>query len=119
MGTSVTATCPCGKNTEIMIGGGMNNFTKTCYFPCFCGNCHAVVQANLLDEQIKCPHCKTNKIIPYDDPKLAGKAGKNIVESWNVEKQLGRKLILTDGKYRCPHCDQITLRFMSGDVLWD
>jgi Zn finger protein HypA/HybF involved in hydrogenase expression len=66
-----------------------------------------------------CPQCKTKKIIPYDDSTLAGETGKNVVEHWNVKEQLGRELILTDGTYRCPQCEQMTLRFMTGDLLWD
>lgn len=119
MGLQVTATCQCGVDTRIMIGGGMRNFMTTCYFPCLCEHCGAVVQVNLLAEQKRCPRCKTTKIIPYDDPALSEDAGGHIVASWNVEDQLGRNLNLTDGNYRCPHCEQMTLRFKDSGFRWD
>ena len=119
MGTQVTATCQCGVDTIIMIGGGMRNFMTTCYFPCLCEHCRTVVQVNLLAKQKRCPQCKTTKVIPYDDPTLSECAGGRTVTSWNMEEQLGRELNLTDGNYRCPQCDQMTLRFTDSGLCWD
>jgi Zn finger protein HypA/HybF involved in hydrogenase expression len=119
MGTQVTATCQCGVDTIIMIGGGMRNFMTTCYFPCLCEHCRTVVQVNLLAKQKRCPQCKTTNVIPYDDPTLSESAGGRTVASWNIQEQLGRKLNLTDGNYRCPQCDQMTLRFTDSGLCWD
>ena len=119
MGTQVTATCQCGVDTIIMIGGGMRNFMTTCYFPCLCEHCRTVVQVNLLAKQKRCPRCKTPNVIPYDDPTLSESAGGRTVASWNIQEQLGRKLNLTDGNYRCPQCDQMTLRFTDSGLCWD
>jgi len=119
MGSQVTATCQCGMDTSIMIGGGMRNFMTTCYFPCLCEHCRTVVQVNLLAKQKRCPQCKTTNVIPYDDPTLSESAGGRTVASWNIQEQLGRKLNLTDGNYRCPQCDQMTLRFTDSGLCWD
>lgn len=70
MGSEVIATCQCGVNTSIMVGGGMYNHMTTCYFPCLCERCRAVVQGNLLDKPNQCPQCKFTEAIPYDDPTL-------------------------------------------------
>ncbi|RPJ41893.1 MAG: hypothetical protein EHM27_04830 [Deltaproteobacteria bacterium] len=119
MGLEVTATCQCGVNTRIMIGGGMANFMTTCFFPCFCERCHTVVQVNLLAKPNRCPQCKTTKVIPYDDPTLSEGAGKRTVANWNIEEKLGRELKLTDGNYKCPQCGRMTLRFAHSGLCWD
>ncbi len=71
MGSEVIATCQCGVNTSIRIGGGMYNHMTTCYFPCLCEQCHTVVQVNLLSEPMQCPQCNAGAVIPYDDPTLS------------------------------------------------
>jgi|APEBP8051072210_1049370.scaffolds.fasta_scaffold00719_4 hypothetical protein len=141
MGSQVNATCRCGVDTSILIGGGMDDFLSTCLFPCLCGHCHSVVQVNLLAKPLQCPQCKTATVIPYDDPALTEYSaepssatwksvfrwggGKNkspeqrIVASWNVKEPLGRSLDITDGNYRCPRCGQMTLQFSDTGLRWD
>jgi Zn finger protein HypA/HybF involved in hydrogenase expression len=119
MGSQVTARCECGLESDILIGGGMFSFETTCYFPCLCEQCHAVVQVNLLDKQLQCPQCEGAKVVPYDDPTLLEHAGSRSVGSWNVKEQLGRELKLTDGRYRCPRCGRMTLQFAEGGLMWD
>ncbi|MDP8234202.1 MAG: hypothetical protein P9M06_05320 [Candidatus Saelkia tenebricola] len=93
------------------------------YFPCLCKHCCAIVQVNFLAEQKQCPKCKTTKIIPYDDPTLSGDAGERILSTHTVtnwmDKKLKRKLILTDGTYKCSQCNQMTLRFADNGYRWD
>lgn len=112
MGKEVLARCGCGVETPVAIGGGMLNFTTTCYFPCLCDACHGVVQANLLAKPVRCPNCQADNPIPYDDPRLCDAPGKRQVAQWCMQHQLGRDLMLTDGNYRCPKCGNMTLRFI-------
>lgn len=102
-----------------MIGGGMANFTSFCAFPAWCTACRQVLLLNLLDEPLTCPHCASNGVLPYDNARLIGKAGSNLVASWNVADRLGRVLVLTDGSYLCPGCQQFTLHFRSVGIQWD
>src|SRR5438128_1055567 len=117
MGSEVTARCGCGVEARILIGGGMQNFATTCYFPCLCEHCHSIVQVNLLAKTHRCPKCRSSKTIPYDDGRLRKSPGRHVMAEWNLP-ELGRELKLTDGKYRCPKCDKMTLRF-SETALWD
>jgi len=119
MGSEVIATCQCGLNTSIMIGGGMFNFMTKCYFPCICERCHAVVPVNLLAKRKRCPQCRTTKVIPYDNPTLSDSQGQCIVANWDMEEELGRELKLTDANYRCPKCGQMTLHFEDSCLCWD
>lgn len=95
------------------------NFTTTCFFPCLCENCHSVVQVNLLSKAMRCPTCRAANPIPYDDPRLAESPGKHYVADWNMEGRLGRELVLTDGKYRCPKCGKMSLEFSDSGLCWD
>lgn len=119
MGSEVAARCQCGLETYILVGGGMADCIGTCYFPCFCESCHNVVQVNVLAEEKQCPQCKTNNVIPYDDPSLSQRSGRLTVVSWDMKQQLGRDLALTNGRYRCPQCNQMTLRFTDSRLYWD
>jgi Zn finger protein HypA/HybF involved in hydrogenase expression len=118
MGSQVIAKCDCGVEESILIGGGM--FTETlCYFPCLCESCHRIVEVNLLDRPVSCPACHAPDPIPYDDPRLLGAAGRHMVADWYMKAELGRELVLTDGKYRCPKCGKMSLEFSEGGLYWD
>jgi len=119
MGSEVLATCQCGLETSIQIGVGMAG-PKPCFFPCLCERCRAVVEVDLLSKKLRCPKCKSTKVIPYDDPTLSEPAGRGAeVAEWNAQEELGRVLTLTDKNYRCPQCGQMTLRFASTGDYWD
>jgi hypothetical protein len=120
MGTQITAMCDCGLEAGVRVGGGMADFTTTCYFPCLCRNCHNIVQTNMLAKELRCPKCRTANPIPYDDPSVLGSLGKRIVADWNMQEDLGRVLTLTDGRYECPKCGKMSLTFTDQFVvLWD
>jgi hypothetical protein len=119
MGSQVTAKCGCGVETDVLIGGGMLNFTTTCFFPCLCENCHSIVEMNLLAKVMECPQCRALNPIAYDDPRLSGAPGHHYVAEWDMQEQLGRELVLTDGKYMCPKCGRMSLEFSTIGLCWD
>ena len=127
MGLQVRAFCECGLNAWISIGGGIYSFMTICYFPCLCERCRDIVQVNLIptkilnviSKKIRCSECKSTKIIPYDSPNLIDSPGEKIVARWNPIKKGGRQLILTDGKYKCPKCEKMSLKFEKSGIRWD
>ena len=119
MGSQVVATCKCGVEASILIGGGMLNFMTTCFFPCFCESCQGIVQVNLLAKETRCPECQAYNPIPYDDPRLRDAPGQRRVAVWNVINKLGRELELTNGRYKCPKCGKMSLEFKEGSLCWD
>lgn len=119
MGSKVKAICECGFSKESLIGGGMSTFTFECFFPCLCKNCNTLVQVNLLENIPKCPKCKDENIIAYDNALLIGDKGNQVVESWCVQNKIDRELILTNGTYKCPKCKNKSLHFESGMLFWD
>ena len=112
MGSSVMAICPCGVEAEIMIGGGMMDYETTSLFPCCCEKCHSLVEVNLLVKRLRCPKCRASNPLPYNDPRLMGEKGDRTAENWG-------DLTLTNGTYKCPKCEKMTLRFSPGHVQWD
>lgn len=139
MGSQVKAICKCGVNKTILIGGGMMNFSFIEYFPCLCKDCEDVVQANLKENSIellnpkefepdykgsftrkiplserklKCPKCKGSNVIPYNDDQIIGSVGDREVINWSGK-------ILTNGTYKCPKCNKMSLKFLPSFYMWD
>jgi hypothetical protein len=112
MGSSVIASCPCGEEAEIMVGGGMLDYETNFRFPCCCEKCHSLVVTNILSEKLRCPKCKASDLIPYTDPRLEGEKGEHEVVQWG-------ECTLTNGAYICPKCKKPTLRFQPDGLCWD
>ena len=117
MGTSVRVACECGVEGEVLIGGGMQTFMTTCYFPGSCRSCRTLVTINVLEADCRCPTCKTPGVIPFGSAGIEYSPGTRVVVYWHVEYH--GKLELTDGSYECPKCGNVSLRFSEGDLLWD
>lgn len=118
MGKGLIAHCECGFEAETEIGGTVRNHRTTCNFPCLCKRCNGMVTANLFARPPLCPDCGSTDIVPYDQPELIGTRGTVTVASWWMQHELGRDLVLTDGLYRCPKCEGMSLRFVVS-VLFD
>ena len=118
MGEGLTASCECGFSQLVCVGGGKTNHMTFCTFPCFCGRCHRIVQVNLLEKVLECPECQGTNVTPYDDPRLSESAGQSVVTSWNMKEELGKALVLTDAKYKCPKCGKMSLAFRL-TMVWD
>jgi hypothetical protein len=110
VGSLVKAHCRCGYERKLAVGGGMTSHETLCSFPVYCPPCKALFQANLFAEEIRCPTCKGLQVAPYDDESMCEKRG-NRVFSWSAAKRLGRTLILTDGNYLCPECNDFSMHF--------
>ncbi|MFC2172120.1 hypothetical protein ACFLU6_05750 [Acidobacteriota bacterium] len=117
MGGIVKAQCQCGYEREMLLGGGMSNFTTHCNFPAYCRDCEDLVEVNLLQKKTSCPKCKGRDITPYDDDSMCQEKGEPVF-SWNVQEELGGELILTDGRYLCPNCGEFSLCFQEAGC-WD
>ena len=139
MGSQVVAICKCGVHNTILVGGGKFNYRFTEYFPCLCVDCEDVVESNLKmniykqidisllldkekhkgpielplkDRKITCPECKGQNVIPYNDERLIGRKGDNIVINWGNHS-------LTNGTYYCPKCKEMRLNFTGPLMFWD
>jgi hypothetical protein len=118
MGTGLLAKCACGFETETAVGGTrrtyrMRNYPIVCLFPCFCKECKDMVTVDLCAKPPSCPACGSTAIVPYDQPELIGTLGTLTKASCAMQYELGRDLVLTDGLYRCPKCNRMSLRFVA------
>lgn len=109
MGSILKAECSCGFVTTFPAGGGVLNFTDTCFAPAICVDCGEFFIRNYFSKFIKCPKCH-KKAYFYDNPSLhSNEITDNIVFSWNLQDE--REFILYDKDYLCPKCKQFSLRF--------
>jgi hypothetical protein len=66
----------------------------------------------------ECGSCGSPDIVAYDCEELVKDKGKPVV-TWNVEREIGRVLELTDGKYFCPKCKLYEMSFKPGTFGFD
>lgn len=118
MGAMATANCDCGYSTGLLLGGGMANFETVCLFPIYCRVCRSLECANLVDSPVTCEKCGGSDVVAYDAPELLGEAGTGEVFSWHITERVGRVVRLSDGRYLCPNCQQMRLRFKDTGC-WD
>lgn len=109
MGSLLHAECRCGFISNFPAGGGMLNFTDTCYAPAVCVACGEFFIRNYFSKFIKCPKCR-KKAHFYDDPSLqSSEVTDRAVFAWNLDDE--REFVLYDKDYLCPECKQFTLKF--------
>lgn len=119
MGAMVKARCDCNYSAFAMVGGGMLNYSTYCGFPVYCRSCKQLHAANLLASPVLCPECDGGDVAPYDSSALTGEQGDEEVFSWYAGGMLGRIPCLTNGRYFCPACQQMRLRFELAPGSWD
>lgn len=116
------ATCKCGFEKEITVGGLMEGFADNSTFPYYCQLC-GLVEANIADllgqtadnptTAATCPECGNKHIDQYGKPpaSLITRAKRQTLQAWNFQAN-------QDGNL-CPSCKQMTLQFMPAHVYFD
>ena len=117
MGSIVEALCPCGFSSgSFFLGSGMLGPPTRCAMPALCRNCRRIGAHDFLGKRPRCSACRgpvewcAVEASPDRDPDEAPP-----VFDWTVE---GRTFVLSDVDYRCPACDQTTMRFLQAGC-WD
>lgn len=64
------ATCHCGFNTQITVGGTMSNFLEDSRFPFYCEHC-GLVEVNTALTTAVCPNCGSAGIAQYGRPPVS------------------------------------------------
>ena len=117
----------------------MSTFRYLEYFPCLCEDCEDVVQGDLKEHMHKrkyegffsdkgefekptiipleereftCPECNGNNVMPYNNHRIIGMEGDRVVAR-NFDN------VLTNGDYKCPKCNKMTLKFSPSFYRWD
>lgn len=124
MGSGLEASCSCGFSVpEFAVGGGMSDFTTTCWAPAYCATCRTLLVANYIAKRPACPTCKS-KVVFYDEPSLRAPgdtadhrhSDARIVFSWLAKS---REFRMSAAPYLCPACGEFNLEFRSTGLLWD
>jgi hypothetical protein len=124
MGSGLEGSCSCGFVVpSFAAGGGMANFTTTCWAPAYCATCRTVIVRNYLSKRPRCGTCR-RRIVFYDDPSLRAPAGaedhsdagRAIVFSWWTE---AGQFLLPAARYLCPACREFGLEFHDSGLMWD
>lgn len=119
MGSAVRARCDCGYGDLFLIGSGFV-VPEHCWFPCLCRDCKAIVLIDVLEVPLACRTCGGRNVMGYTHEQLCGEQGDKQVACINLsEYSFGRPLTLSNGRYYCPSCDSMNLRFSDGGIKWD
>jgi RNA polymerase subunit RPABC4/transcription elongation factor Spt4 len=70
MGSIHGTKCKCGKESSVVIGGGMKDFNKDSRFPFYCKDC-GLVSVNVQDKNLVCPDCNSTEINEYGIPPIS------------------------------------------------
>ena len=122
MGSMLRASCDdCGLEQELLVGGGMMDFTTTAAVPAGCTTCHRLVTVNT---KLAAPHpCMTDGCAgsPAIIGEITGSVDHGIDRSvfdWLVDDDTGTRYVLGGGPHPCPVCGHSRLTFeMTG--FWD
>jgi hypothetical protein len=109
-GDIVSAKCECGFESTMKLGAGKSNFETVCKFPFYCKACSSLIVLNTLSENLVCPKCNSELIMPYDDYSLRLYKSDKSVFGWNTNDKTYK---LTDDFYFCPQCLEFKLKFKS------
>lgn len=120
MGTIVNAHCKnCNFNKEEMrLGGGRYSYKTYAGFPYMCEKCKDIFVGNYLTGVFGCSSCRSDKITPYNElqqntARLNNEKGHDSIKNYNVfsSNTENGQIGLTSDYYKCPKCDEFTLKF--------
>lgn len=110
MGSHHRATCPCGFESSVRVGGNRATFLEKSYFPFYCKD-HGLISVNYRGP-IECTYCKSKYINQYGKEPVSIK-----VERWPTLQSFDYKAY-SDGNL-CPQCKKFTLKFSGAEIFYD
>lgn len=112
MGSIHRASCGCGFETEVTVGGGMRDFREKAPFPFYCERC-GLVSINAASEPRVCPTCRSAEVHQYRKPPVSevDPAAYPVVQHFSFKANASGNL--------CPACKQMTLVFHWASLLFD
>ena len=70
VGAIIEASCECGYNERMFLGGGFQDFTERNAFPYLCKECSDIVVLNAMDPEPCCHQCHGTAVTSYSDPSM-------------------------------------------------
>jgi predicted Zn-ribbon and HTH transcriptional regulator len=109
------ASCTCGFNQQVRVGGTRASFQTHSYFPYLCEKC-GVVDVNVAAPNLVCPKCKSDQIDQYGQGKVSDPS-LNKSNPYPRLQDFDRKA-LQDG-HKCPKCGTFNLSFSAARMHYD
>ena len=103
MGATYLASCPCGYQQNVAVGGNMINYAQESFFPFFCKKC-GLVEVNICQKRLRCPKCASARVRAYGSPKISPHDIGDRELSW-------QQYSAGSSSHLCPSCKQHRLRF--------
>jgi len=104
IGSVHRASCACGFQVEVTVGGAKRTHLERASFPFYCEQC-GLIGPNTAEDPIVCPSCRSAKVRQYGAPPvsiIAGKTGP--VLEWASFEAFATENF-------CPACKHMTLVF--------
>jgi len=114
MGSLHKASCDCGFETEVDVGGSRQSFATNSTFPHYCESC-GVVDVNVKLDKISCPKCHSENIHQYGSEK-ASDLKLIQTNTYPILQNFNRKAFQNGNL--CPKCKNFTLVFHSSRVRY-
>jgi hypothetical protein len=116
VGSTHRATCICGYETVVTVGGGRATFREVSYFPHYCRDC-GLVEANIADASgpvATCPKCKRRDASAYGSTEVSmPTTNAQVAFTWGDYQVMERGNL-------CPECWCMTLIFhRPSEMLFD
>ena len=110
MGSVYQAHCPCGFQQSVTVGGSQSRHHTDSRFPFYCKKC-GLVDVNICERKLRCPHCNSRAIKVYGQPPISPHQSSDREVSWD-HYHAGQS------GHLCPQCKQHLLSFEL-DILFD
>ena len=128
MGSIHEASCECGFQKEVTVGGGRHSFRDKSSFPFYCTHCGMVNVnvAQLADgiTETSCPTCGAAGAVQYGVPPVSMHDTRPKLVNFRVRKKQAAlqwwKREASESGHLCPACHKMTLKFsLMPSILFD
>lgn len=114
MGSVHKASCPCGFETSVSVGGNQATYMAKSTFPFYCEK-DGLITVNFREKPFACPCCDSVNIKQYGLPPVSlehkGEFPWPVLQAWDFQAYREGNL--------CPKCKKMTLSFGSSEILFD
>jgi hypothetical protein len=114
MGSFHKASCPCGFETSVVVGGNRETYMKESTFPFFCEE-DGLISVNFRKKPFTCDCCKSIDIKQYGTPPISlpptGELPWPAIQAWDFQAYREGNL--------CPKCKKMTLIFGGSEIRFD
>ena len=114
MGSFHNASCACGFESSIIVGGNRESYMTDSSFPFYCEE-DGLISVNFREKPFTCHYCDSTNIKQYGLPPISleptGEFPWPVLQAWDFQAYREGNL--------CPKCKKMTLVFGSSEIRFD